>query len=265
MRADLVGQLAVAQLAVEAAINELSRYGADSAALAPLRSQLTGLIGLRQSIATASGQTLAQLRAQVAATADAATASAQQAQSSANSGANGPTMTAQRARQAIAEVGHKLFDEQALDPYLQFSSPEDEAAYRKREEERRAAYEREMEKHTTAGDRRAAEIVNMQLADAKAHGAERSPQFGAMERDMQQATTVLMHPDNQAGVAAAARRSPTKAYDSQEEGELGDVLATLKAHGVSTDAKVAVANDGHGLPGGARGSGATVNLPSGRC
>lgn len=242
MRAELVGQLAAAELALEAVIAELGRNGADAATVSASRLQLSSLISLRQQVGTASGAALAELRAEVVAAASSATALAQQANGNASS-TNAPDATARAAaaRQTIENVGRDIFDKKVLDPYLQFSSKEDEEAYRKREQERHEAYERAKALGTPEGYQQARQIEQAQLHDAGAHGADRSPEYPKLQSDLVQAS-IDLGPQPTPHEKAANKSSDAK--PSSDEG-LDDVLATLSAAGVTTTDKVP--SNGHGL------------------
>ena len=163
LRTELLGQLVAAQLALESAIAELSRAGGDAATLATAKSQLASLGDLRQQISTASIATLAAMRSEVAGVAAAAQASAQQTRDAATSAATTAVtdLAAKReaARQTIQSVTHDIFKRKIFDPYLQFASPGDEEAYRKRERENEAAIQRELARGTDKGNLRATELL----------------------------------------------------------------------------------------------------------
>ena len=249
----MVGQLAAAQLALEAAIAELSRSGADSTLVAASRTQLASVSDLLRQVGTAGLTRLAELRGEVVATAASATALATQATGTAgnNSAATNANLTpAQRARATIESVGRDLFDKHVLDEHLQFASAEDEAAYRKREEARRRAYEAELEKHTIEGDRRATAIVQSQLADAKAHGADRSPEFGSLSADADSASAALQPPSPTtpaANLGQIERAKPAKPAAATEAGDdLTGIAAALKVTGISIENAPSEPN--HGVP-----------------
>lgn len=251
LRTELVGQLAGAELALEAAIAELSRDSANGNLVATSRTQLASLTSLRRQVGNASGATLADLRAEVTAAASSAAALAQQA--TANASAQGPQDAASRvreARQSIESIGHDLYDRHVLDPYLQFANAEDEAAYRKREEERRRAYEAELEKDTAAGDRRAAEIVQSQLADAKAHGADRSPEFAGLLSRTEGAASTLQPTSDVTTTAGrnGVRLGEPSAASTQPAGDkdVDAITAALKATGVVVEP--ATNEPTHGVP-----------------
>lgn len=263
LRTELVGQLASAQLALEAAIADLVRSGADSATLAISRSQLTSVISLRQQIGASSSSALAHLRSEVASAATAALATAQQASgATGNADRAGGSMTPQAARQTIETIGHDIFDRKVLDPYLQFSSAEDEAAYRKREQERKAEIDRALALHTPEGDRRAAELTRTQLDDAKAHGADRSPDYAWLSSQTDEALNALKSPTREATPDAGKSKASTRAAVSLSGDDLGDVMAALKAAGVESNSGDAPSG-GHGVSKIAAGANAQ-KTPTGR-
>jgi len=253
LRTELVGQLAAAQLALETAIAELSRTGGDVATLSASRAQLSSLVGLRQQITFASGPALASLRAEALAASSSASALAQQAGDSASNNAGaGNSNPAQAARRAIEEVGQDLFERRKLDPYLKFTSAEDEEEYRKREEQRNEERNRALELHTTEGDRLALKIQREQWRDAGEHGAASSPEYRAMGEKMAQAEKDLDLSEARTGNRdAPSTRESTAKGPAQPKDDMADILATLKAAGVQTTEPAK--SDGHGLAAGARG------------
>lgn len=236
-RTELIGQLVASQFAIEAALAALTTVGGDTAVAGEMQAQLSLLSELRQQIGSASGTALTALRNDVTAAAGSASSIVQQARNAANAAglaASEKLLTAQQARHAIRAVGQDLFDRHVLDPYLQFASEEDEKAYRKREEERRIAYERELAKHTEEGDRRAAEIIKTQLLDAKAHGADASPDFASLLSRTEAAATALNEPRQAAATPNpdADRQPPTAARVSVDDNDVDAITAALKATGI---------------------------------
>jgi hypothetical protein len=236
-RTELIGQLVASQFAIEAALAGLITAGADAAVAGEMRSQLALLSELRQQIGSAAGAALTALRNDVTAAAGSASSIVQQARAAANAAsmaASEKLMTAQEARHAIQAIGHDLFDRHVLDPYLQFRSEEDEKAYRKREEERRIAYERELAKNTEEGDRSAAEIIKTQLVDAKAHGANASPDFASLLSRTEAAATAL-HQPRQAAATPSTDRNPPPSIASRasvDDKDVDAITAALKATGI---------------------------------
>lgn len=247
-RTELIGQLAGAQLALEAVIAELSRNGADAAILAELRNQIVSVIDLRQHVGSANSSDLASLRREVANVTAASHSLTQHAVSSGSAGVSHPTMTHQQARAAIQSVSHDLFDRRVLDPYLQFASEEDEKAYRKREQENAEALKRALALNTPEGDRRAVEITRSQLADAKAHGADRSPDFAQLsgEADAAQAALVAAKPTTELGANSTKIRVADPAAAAPTERDISDVASILCASGITNSTNQAQCA-GHGL------------------
>lgn len=251
LRTELSAQLAVAQLALEAAIAELSRNGGDSITIAASRSQLSSVSDLLRQVGTASVTRLAELRSEVASTAASATALASQATGSIGDSAatNANLTSAQRARATIEAVGRELFEKRVLDPYLQFSSPEDEEAYRKREREREAEIASALALKTPDGDRRAAELVQSQLRDAKAHGGDRSPDFASLSADADGALATLQGASKLPVDPTREALPPAKPAKASTTSELDDVAATFKIAGVTLAETPPATVPGHGLAG----------------
>ena len=259
LRAELLGQLVAAQFDLEAVINEI---GSNAAALSDSKAQLQLLSALQRQIGSASPAALAGLRGEIVATVSAAHAVAQQSRATANADDKPDrAMTAAEARQAIIDVGRDVFDRQKLDPYLRFASPEDEEAYRKREEENSKAYERELAKGTAEGNRRAAEILRAQLDDARAHGAGDSPDFNALSQRIDNAQAALNTPERQP--SSVAHTGGIVADDPDAEMELDDVLATLRSAGITTPEQTTGAPI-HGLTSDARIASNERDVGSGR-
>ncbi len=236
LRAELTGAIAAAQIDIANAIAELARSGADSSSL---NNQSHALQQLQKQIGSANLGSLLALRSDVTIAATSATALANQATSTAASAAANTNLTpSQRTRANIEALSRDLSEKRVLDPYLQFASAEDEEAYRKRERERDAEVKRALALRTPEGDRRATELVEDQLRDADAHGAERSPDFAAMLNQNTAAKDTLVN----ATPAAAPEASETKAPSR----EVSDIAAALRAAGLTGNAP-AVDKSGHGL------------------
>jgi hypothetical protein len=237
LRAELTGAIASAQIEVASAIAELARSGADSAALG---NQGQALQQLQRTVGSANLGSLLALRSDVSAVTSSASALANQAISSAANAAaaHANLSPAERARASIEALNRDLFENHVLDPYLRFSSPEDEEAYRKREREREAEIKRALALGTPEGDRRAADLVQDQLRDAGAHGADRSPDFAGMLSQNETARQALAN-------ATPADQTPTPSVKSPSS-EVADIAATLRAAGLSRDIPP-VEEGGHGL------------------
>lgn len=214
--------------------------------LADCRRELTSLISLRQQIGTVRGSALAELRAQVTAAASSASSLAEKTvANAASAGAVDPAARAAAALQTIRDAARDYYDRKLFDPYLKFSSVEDEAAYRERERESKEAYDREMAKGTTEGQRRAAEILHRQLEDAGAHGATESPDYApTLERVRQAQTALESSRSNEPATSSSAAKSDSATPAPDDD--FSDVLAALKEAGVTTDSPPSQGS-GHGL------------------
>lgn len=247
LRTELTGAIASAQIDIANAISELARIGADSSALT---NQSQALQQLQRTVGSANLGSLLALRGEVVATASSATNLANQAISSAANAAaaNVNLSPAERARASIEALNRDLFENRVLDPYLRFDSPEDEEAYRKREREREAEIKRALALSTPDGDRRAAEMQQDQLRDAGAHGADRSPDYPRMVQQADAAIADLQAPpqESEQKLPISANQTAQQAHAAPSDDGLGDILATLKAAGVTTPA--VQSNDaGHGV------------------
>jgi len=170
LRAELIGRLAGAQLALEKVIADLARNGSSTSTA---NSQLSLLAGLQASIGTASSATLAAMSGEVAAAVAETKAIADQARgeiaSNAAASALALASAASASRTAITDAMDTL-----RHTALTFASPEDERAYREREEETRRYITTQQSKHTPEGDLNASGAAVGQMVDAKAHGASGS-------------------------------------------------------------------------------------------
>lgn len=247
LRAELTGAISAAQIDIANAIAELARSGADSSALT---SQNSALQQLQRTVGSANLGSLLALRGEVSATTSSATNLANQAISSAASAAAAQAnlSPSERARANIEALNRDLFENRVLDPYLRFNSPEDEEAYRKREREREAEIKRALELRTPEGLRRAAQLQQDQLRDAGAHGADRSPDYAGMVQRSDAAFADLQ-PPQQASEQAALKSEAASVHSAlppPSDDGLGDILATLKAAGVTTPA-IQASDAGHGI------------------
>lgn len=230
LRLELVGQLVAAQFALEGALAE---FAGNSGALGQAQLQLTMLATLRQQIGTASPATLSAMSNEIVAAVAQTQSVIQQGRANlANSESSSASGTA-KARQLMQSVADDVFRQKLLDPYLQFATAEDEAAYRKREQERSVAYDDQIAKQTVEGNSRARSILQSQLADAKAHGAHRSPDMAAIEQQLAEAAQNLQPRASDREKAATADVVPVGTTAHATDDELGDVMAALKAAGVA--------------------------------
>lgn len=137
--------------------------------------ELTGLRQLVRRIGNASPADLSAMRAEIAAAVTTAQAVVQQGRAAAT--AETAAVLAEATLAARREVTELMRDLHHFDPYLRFSTPEDETAYRKREAERRVYIEAEQAKGSLQGDLNAINTAMAQLDDAGKHGASESPDF----------------------------------------------------------------------------------------
>jgi hypothetical protein len=247
LRAELSGALSAAQIDIANAIAELARSGADSAALA---NQGLALQQLQRTVGSANLGSLLALRQDVANAATSATMLANQTISTTPNpaAAQAQQSPTERARQTLQSIATDLFDNKVLDPYLQFDSAKDEEEYRKRERERKSEIDRAMALGTPEGLRRANGLIQDQLRDAEAHGAARSPDYAGLVQRADAATADLQQSlQAPEPTPANALAQPTTSVERTiADDGLGDILATLKAAGVTTPAFQA-SDSGHGV------------------
>ena len=80
-------------------------------------------------------------------------------------------------RQEVQTLSHDLFERRVFDPYLHFSSSEDEAGFRQREADARSYIHDQLALGTPEGNLNAAGGAQGYLLDAHVHGAGDSPDF----------------------------------------------------------------------------------------
>ena len=118
---------------------------------------------------------MASMRGDIAATVAACQTAAQQARAAADeTNVSNLSNYAQSARNAVNDVMRGMKD---FDRDLHFANAQDEAEYRRREDERRAYIDAELARHTPQGDLNASGGAVGQMADAAAHGAAANPEF----------------------------------------------------------------------------------------
>lgn len=189
LRTELLGQLVAAEFELETVLADLTRGDVESSAIAGVRSQLQSLGSLRQQLATADARTLVAMRASIASAINAGQAAVDQAHVDRDS-ANASTLSnyAQGARNVVNETMRGLKD---FEQDLRFANAQDEADYRRREDERRAIIAAEQAKNTPEGDLNASAAAMGQMADAAAHGAARNPAFQKRWDALVESTTRL--------------------------------------------------------------------------
>jgi len=236
LRADLTATLATAQQQLEAAISSLRRSA--SPELSRSEMQLSDLIALQRGVATATPSALARLSSQIAAVAAEATTSAQNAMSASGSSTQTTAgMLAQARDDARHTVDAVMAGMKDFDPYLKFASPEDERAYRERENARQAEIERQQAKSTPQGELNALQIAKQQMDDAGSHGANRSPDFADRRAALD---------DAQIGLSQAVQSDRAEKPMPKHESDLAAAMKALSSAGVRNSA----ANDqdiSHGL------------------
>lgn len=247
LRTEIQEQIDHAQAELASHIDELRRAasaGGDASTLGIAEAQRDGLARLQRRIDNARPSELASIRAEVAAIVTAAQFVAQQTRSATNSAeaahqALHAASTA--ARHAVTSFMEDYFDKKVFDPYLRFTSPEDEEAYRKREADREKAIKDALALGTPEGNLRAAQLSKEQLVDAGAHGADRSPDFRPMLDNLDAAASKL-----ETAIDASKPSEVDLALGAEPTPVVTDPLAAaarLLASGVA----VSDGNTGHGL------------------
>lgn len=243
----MLGNLVAAQFDLERAIAELTQSGAGTGAA---QSQLLKIGQLMRAIGSADAHALVAMQASVAGLIGEAQAIVQQGRDSASRVDDGDTLAAvdARTRASVQRISADLFERKVFDPYLRFDSAEEEAAYRKREAERRAEIERELAKGTPEGSKNATDAIIDQIKDAGRHGADQSPDY---ERLLNQATGAR---DELKAAIQQERRvtiSTQPVHDEERDAAqpvaLDEIAAVLKAAGVAAPASGQLAKNGHGL------------------
>lgn len=257
LRAELQRQIEQAQSRLETQLAELKRVGlldTNPALAEALHSQLQVLTALGNFLPSASGATLAQVRAEVATSVAAANSLGQQAQtivaladaSQAADHMMALAIARDDARHTAEDFLHDFYEKRIFDPYLHFDTLDDERAYREREALRRQAIEEAMAKHTPNGDLQALQLEKDQLRDAGKHGATASPQFQTYADELDGKYDALSR-----AMPTAATKTPDEARAQSVQPETTSpvkidpgILAALKNSG----SHVADQNqDGHGL------------------
>jgi len=136
-----------------------------------------------------------------------------------------------QARRVTDDILHDFYERKIFDPYLTFSSPEEERAYREREEARQRAIEAARAQGTPQGDLLAVRLSQEQLEDAARFGADRSPEFAPAYR-----AVVGAGDDLERALAV----SPEQAREDHAHAPAGtaalvspDIIASLRNAGVT--------------------------------
>ncbi len=210
----------------------------DGAALAAAQGQMSRLAGLQHRIEHAHGGGLAAIRAEVMASVAATQTMAQQARSTvANAHAAEVALHAASAaaRREVTSFADDFYERKIFDPYLRFDSPEDEAAYRQRAEQRQREIEKAMAEGTPAGTLRAAELSIAQLKDAGVHGADQSPEFQSRLNGLTNTRNALaarLPTSPESEIASAAPRHDPATEPAADVTISSDILASLRNAGV---------------------------------
>jgi hypothetical protein len=245
-RADLLAQIVSAQAELDLVLAQLGNDVGSTVAEAQAQRQL--LAQLERSLASGIALPAASARGEIAGVLAGVTQLSQQARAASEHRMSFDLATAQaQTRATVLDISRDIYERRLFDPYLRFHSPEQEAAYRKREASNRRAIEEALALNTPEGDLRAAHIMDRQLQDAGAHGADASPQFKSlMDRNRENMGRLE---------AALGERRPTRGDDRSATSfdhpaaatseQLASVLAAFRAAGIGGG--VSAHESGHGL------------------
>jgi hypothetical protein len=247
-RTDLLAQIRAAQADLDQLIAQLGNDGGSVLADGQLQRQL--LTNLERSLATGANLSGGSIRNEIAAAITVAANLGEQARQSISQRGSADLAAAQaRTRATVLEIGRDIYERRIFDPYLRFASAEDEEAYRRREEENRRAIADALAENTPQGDLRAARIMDRQLQDAGAHGADASPQFRSLvDRNSENVTrleaAVGERPSAERDERSATQQQTPEPTPATSE-QLASVLATFRAVGI--DGGIPAHHSGHGL------------------
>ena len=236
-----------AQFDLEKTFTELARNGLYSAQ-AQGQAQLQALGQLQRQIGSMSLAGLAAMRGEIAGAINQALSIADQGRSASKAEDIDATLAAvsKQTRDTIAALSTDLFERRVFDPYLRFTSTDEESEYRRREEERQAYIRVELAKGTPEGTLNAANATVDQIKDAGAHGADRSPEY-------QRIFNEAIRAQNEQ-TAAIEQASTTPALDKAKEleretetNEFDEIAAAFKASGVTLPDTELGGSKGHGL------------------
>lgn len=137
-----------------------------------------------------------------------------------------------QARRVTGDFVHDFYERRIFDPYLSFASPEEEQAYRDREEARQRAIEAARALGTPEGDLLALRLGREQLEDAARYGADESPAYAGVYAEISSAER-----DLRAAVEPEQRQRSTAALEDRDTTSeplvSPDVLASLRNAGVT--------------------------------
>lgn len=243
----MLAQIRSAQADLDQLIAQLGNDGGSD--LASGQSQRQLLASLERSLAAGTNLSTGSIRNEIAAAITVAANLSEQARQSSSQRGSLDLATAQaRTRATVMEIGRDIYERRIFDPYLRFASAEEEEAYRRREEENRRAIADALAENTPEGDLRAARIMDRQLQDAGAHGADASPQFAEyaarIRNDQGNLERAIASRDGARSDRPQAQTSPEVPPPATED-QLASVLATFRTAGI--DGGIPAHNSGHGL------------------
>lgn len=250
LRDSLTAQLASAQADLSANLIVLRQNGGNADLIAQGEVQLGALLALKSQLERATPSSMVTIRAEIAscvALASKLAQQAQQAQTAAAGGGQNATFNSlvaasQASRASVASFEDDYYKKKIFDPYLRFTSAEDEEKYRREEATRKAEIDKALALHTPQGDLRANTLALDQLKDAGAHGAEQSPEYEAMRRKLETSRNNLF-----------AATTPSQAA----EGKNNDIADSVRPAITVPDSVLAAlravktadtGGEGHGVP-----------------
>lgn len=178
---ELRDQLTTAQRELDLAMLDMRAAGSNEADIAALRTQAQNLVQLQRALTDGGRAGADALKGPVAAAVAASAALVASGREAAiiakGTDANAAAAISAATRRQVEDLCRDIYERRIFDPYLSFTSPEDEAEYRRREAETKAYIDAELAKSTPEGDLNAAGAAQGQMLDAAAHGADESPEF----------------------------------------------------------------------------------------
>ena len=178
----LLAQARAQAAEVQRALQAAGGNGPLHSELSGMGSQLSGAIGdlemvLQSPASSMRNIDLQAIRSLVQSGAVSTLVSQASAQASAQAAAQTVAARAAETRTETQSIARDVFERKIFEPYLRFSSKEDEAEYRKREAEARKYIDAQLAKRTPEGDLNASGGMIGQMLDAHTHGAGNSPDF----------------------------------------------------------------------------------------
>lgn len=225
-RLALLGKLVAAQMSLEKVIADLASSGANTSAA---DAQLSILAGLQASISTASPSALASMSGEIAS----AIAQSKTLAEQANAATGSAPALADTARASRLAVNDAM--EAARHFTLTFASPEDEANYRKREDERARYIAAQNARNSPEGNLNAGGAAIGQLVDAKAHGAH-GPEFDTQWKALVETTEKLREQVRASG-------GSTKEFDDHLRNDLRQIMRSKGLTDAEIDARFAANPD----------------------